>query len=48
MAVGLAQCHEDARHEGKMKGYMAFVLVTEYGRTSAGHWFASARNMRAS
>src|SRR4029450_2136051 len=29
MAVGLAQCHEDTRHERKVKGHMAFVLVTE-------------------
>ena len=29
MAVGLAQGHEDTRHKGKMKGHMAFVLVTE-------------------
>src|SRR5262245_3245623 len=29
MAVGLAQCHKDARHEGKVKGHMAFVIVTK-------------------
>src|SRR5262245_51973482 len=29
MAVGLAQGHKDTGHEGKMKGHMTFVFITE-------------------